>query len=313
VHPSFVLFKHVPQLTYLKMIASSFETYTGFPDLIGYIFTFVFGSAVGSFLNVVIHRVPREQSIVLPNSACPKCGNAIKAYDNIPIVGWLMLGGKCRNCKEPISFRYPAVELFTGLVWVVVFWQIGFTPMLPVALAFVSAIIALMFIDAEHMILPNVITYPFLVIAIAVRIIFPLVFATDYFGDSAYAPLAGMSGYPLWVVSLTGAILGALAGGGSLWLVGAIWKALRGVDAMGLGDVKMMFGVGAILGWRLSVLSIFIAAFAGAVIGIALVAKQKDRDMQTQIPFGIFLGIGSIVALLFGEQLIRWYVGTFLP
>jgi leader peptidase (prepilin peptidase)/N-methyltransferase len=295
------------------MIASSFETYTGLPDVIGYIFTFLFGASIGSFLNVVIHRVPREQSIVFPSSACPKCGNAIKSYDNIPILGWLMLGGKCRNCKEPISFRYPAVELFTGLVWLVVFWQIGFTPMLPVAFAFLSAIIALMFIDAEHMILPNVITYPFFAIAIAVRIIFPLIFATDYFGDSAYAPLVSMSGYPLWVISLTGAILGALAGGGSLWLVGAIWKALRGVDAMGLGDVKMMLGVGAILGWRLSILSIFIAAFTGAVIGMAVIAKQKDRDMQTQIPFGIFLGIGSIVALLFGEQLVRWYVGTFLP
>jgi leader peptidase (prepilin peptidase)/N-methyltransferase len=103
-----------------------------------------------------------------------------------------------------------------------------------------------------------------------------------------------------------------LAGGGSLWLVGEVWKRLRGVEAMGLGDVKMMLGVGALLGWRLSVLSIFLGAFAGSIIGIVVIAKQKDRDLQTQIPFGIFLGIGSLLALLFGEQLIAWYAGKFL-
>lgn len=297
----------------MQITPSSFEYVTGMPEIAGYIFAFLFGSAVGSFLNVVIHRVPREQSVVFPNSACPKCGNAIKAYDNIPILSWILLGGKCRNCKEPISARYPAVELFTGLVWVLVFWQIGFTPFLPVAFAFVSAIIALMFIDAEHMILPNVITYPFFLLAVAVRLVFPLVFATDYFGDSAYAPLSAMEDYPRWVVSLAGAGLGALMGGGSLWLVGEIWKRLRGVDAMGLGDVKMMLGVGAILGWRLSILAIFMAAFAGAVIGMAVIAKQKDRNMQTQIPFGIFLGIGSVIALLFGESLIGWYLDKFVP
>jgi leader peptidase (prepilin peptidase)/N-methyltransferase len=185
--------------------------------------------------------------------------------------------------------------------------------MLPVAFAFVSAIIALMFIDAEHMILPNVITYPFLFIAFAIRLIYPIVFSADYFGDISHAPLSAMSGQPAWLISLAGALLGALAGGGSLWVVGELWKRLRGVDAMGLGDVKMMLGVGSLLGWRLSLLSIFLAAFAGAIVGIAVIAKQKDRNMQTQIPFGIFLGIGSIVALLFGEPLVAWYVGNFIP
>jgi leader peptidase (prepilin peptidase)/N-methyltransferase len=296
------------------MVISSFETYTGLPDLVGYIFVFIFGSAVGSFLNVVIHRVPREQSIVFPGSACPSCGNAIKAYDNIPILGWLWLGGKCRNCKAGISFRYPAVELFTGAMWVLTFWAIGFTPFFPVALVFVSAIIALMFIDAEHMILPNVITYPFFLLAVLVRLVFPLVFATDYFPDMDDSPLAQMAGeYPRWLISLAGAGLGALAGGGSLWLVGEAWKRFRGVEAMGLGDVKMMLGVGAILGWRLSFLAIFLGAFAGALIGIALVARKKEDGMQAQIPFGIFLGIGSIAALLYGEPLIAWYVNTFIP
>lgn len=110
---------------------------------------------------------------------------------------------------------------------------------------------------------------------------------------------------------MAGALFGALVGGGSLWLVGAIWKALRGVDAMGLGDVKMMFGVGALLGWRVTILTIFLGAFSGALIGIALVLRSKDRDLQTQLPFGIFLGIGSIIGLLFGERMIIWYLSTF--
>lgn len=296
----------------MSILLTSFESVTGLPEMVGYIFIFVFGALVGSFLNVVIHRVPNELSIVFPNSQCPKCDAAIKPYDNIPVLSWLILGGKCRACKAPISVRYPAVELLHALMWVLMFWQFGFTPYLPVALIFASVTVALMFIDAEHMILPNVITYPFFAFAIIVRILFPLIFGAEYFSDMAHTPATAMQGYPLWLVSLCSGILGALAGGGSLWLVGAIWKWLRGVDAMGLGDVKMMLGFGALLGWRLSFLAIFFAAFAGALIGSVVVARQKDKDMQTQIPFGIFLGIGSIVSLLFGERLISWYVETFL-
>lgn len=292
----------------------SFESITGMPEFVGYLFVFVFGATVGSFLNVVIHRVPNEESIVFPNSKCPKCDVPIKPYDNIPILSWLILGGKCRACKAPISIRYPAVELLTALVWMMTYWQIGFTPFLGIAVIFVSVIVALMFIDAEHMILPNVITYPFFIFVLGARLVFPLVFATDYFPDMAHAPLAGMEIlYPRWMVSLAGAGLGALAGGGSLWIVGEVWKRLRGVDAMGLGDVKMMLGVGALLGWRLAILSIFIAAFAGAVIGVAVIARQKDKDLQTQIPFGIFLGMGSVAALLFGERMIAWYLEKFIP
>ncbi|MEO6335016.1 MAG: prepilin peptidase [Pyrinomonadaceae bacterium] len=292
---------------------ASFESLTGVPEFVAYIFVFMFGAAVGSFLNVVIHRVPHEQSIVFPNSACPNCKTAIKPYDNIPIVSWLLLSGKCRGCGMPISSRYPAVELLTAALYVLVYWQVGLTAILPVYLAFVSAMVALIFIDAEHMILPNVITYPLLVFALMVRIIFPIVFAENYFSDTAFAPVSYLVGKPAWMISLFGAVLGALVGGGSLWLVGAVWKKFRGVDAMGLGDVKMMLGVGALLGWRLAFLSIFLGAFAGALIGIIMIAKQKDRDLQTQIPFGIFLGTGSILSLLFGEQLISWYLRSFVP
>ena len=295
-----------------NLLFFSLEAVLGVPEYLGYIFVFLFGAAIGSFLNVVIHRVPNEESIVFPNSACPKCGSAIKAYDNIPILSWLLLRGKCRNCKEPISARYPLVELLTALIFVLVYWRIGFTPFLPVVLVFAAVMIALIFIDAEHMILPNVITYPLLIFAVLVRLLFPLLLTTNYFSDLAGEPIVRMLGYPLWVRSLAGALLGALAGGGSLWLVGEIWKRLRGVEAMGLGDVKMMFGVGALLGWRLSLFAIFIGAFAGALTGVVLLTKQKDRDFQSQIPFGIFLGLGSLFSLLFGDQVLRWYYEVFL-
>jgi leader peptidase (prepilin peptidase)/N-methyltransferase len=297
----------------ILMILSSFEAVTGLPDFIGYIFVFIFGAAIGSFLNVVIHRVPNEESIVFPNSACPKCGNAIKPYDNIPIVSWLVLRGKCRNCSEPISFRYPAVELLTALLFLLVYWRIGFDPFLPVALIFSACMIALVFIDAEHMILPNVITYPLLLFAVLVRAVYPLVFTTNYFTDLVHAPFAAFADHPRWLISLAGTGLGALVGGGFLWLVGELWKRLRGVEAMGLGDVKMMAAVGALLGWRMTALSIFLGAFSGAIIGSVIIMRNKDKDFQAQIPFGIFLGIGSILSLLFGDALINWYIQTFVP
>ncbi len=291
---------------------ASLEALLGIPEFVGYIFVFVFGAAIGSFLNVVIYRVPNEMSIVMPNSACPNCKNAIKPYDNIPILSWLVLRGKCRNCKEPIAWRYPAVELLTALVFCLVYWQFGLTPYLPVALAFSAAMISLVFIDSEHMILPNVITYPMFAIALFIRVVFPLVFADNYFSDTLFAPMTWMYGFPAWLVSLAGALLGALVGGGSLWLIGEIWQRLRGVEAMGLGDVKLLFGIGALLGWRLTILTIFIGAFTGALAGVILISRQKEKDMQTQIPFGIFLGIGSFVAMLFGEQMIGWYLNRFI-
>ncbi|MBP6003324.1 MAG: prepilin peptidase [Pyrinomonadaceae bacterium] len=292
-------------------LLASLEAVLGVPEWFGYLFVFVLGAAIGSFLNVVIYRVPNERSL-LTGSACPNCGSSIKFYHNVPVLGWLMLGGKCSNCKQPISWRYPAVELLTALLFCLVYWQVGFTPYLAIALAFTATMTALVFIDAEHMILPNVITYPLFVIALIVRVAYPLAFTGNYFSDTTYGPISWLAGYPAWAVSLAGGLFGALIGGGSLWLVGAIWKALRGVDAMGLGDVKLLLGIGALFGWRLTILTIFIGAFTGAVAGVALISQQKEKDMQTQIPFGIFLGVGSFVSMLFGEKIIVWYLSTFM-
>jgi leader peptidase (prepilin peptidase) / N-methyltransferase len=281
------------------------------PPLLGYIFAGIFGAIIGSFLNVVIHRVPNEESIVFPNSRCPSCGAVIAFYDNIPVLSYVLLGAKCRKCKEHISLRYPAVELLTAFMFVAVAWHDGMSVRLPFDLVFVSALLALVFIDAEHMILPNVITYPGIVFAVVARLAIPFLTRTPHFDDLPSLINGPFEGMPIWVASLGGAVIGALAGGGSLWLMGWIWERLRGVEAMGLGDVKMMFMVGAYLGWRLTILTIFIGVLTGSIIGVVLMARQRERNMQMLLPFGIFLGIGAIASLLFGSQLVNWYAGQF--
>ena len=287
------------------------QTLDGIPPVLIYIISGVFGAIIGSFLNVVIHRVPREESIVFPNSRCPSCGAAIAFYDNIPVLSYAVLGGKCRGCSIRISPRYPAVELLTAILFVVVTWHDGLSIALPFDLIFTTAIIALVFIDAEHMILPDVITYPGIAFAVLARIAIPLLTGTPHFDDVPSLMHGTFSGLPIWAVSLVGAVLGALIGGGSLWLMGWTWEKLRGVEAMGLGDVKMMFMVGAYLGWRLTILTIFVGVLSGSLIGIVLMARQRERDMQMLLPFGVFLGLGSIAALLFGAQIVKWYAGQF--
>jgi leader peptidase (prepilin peptidase) / N-methyltransferase len=281
------------------------------PPILGYISVGILGAMIGSFLNVVIHRVPLEESIVFPNSRCPSCGAAITFYDNIPVLSYLVLRGKCRGCAKHISLRYPAVELLTALMFVAVAWHDGLSFALPFDLVFTSALLALVFIDAEHMLLPNAITYPGIVFAVVARLAVPYLTGTLHFDDLPSLTHGALAHSPVWVASLVGALLGALIGGGSLWLMGWTWEKLRGVEAMGLGDVKMMFMVGAYLGWRLTILTIFVGVLSGSIIGIVLMARQRQRNMQMLLPFGIFLGIGAIAALLFGSQLVDWYAGQF--
>ena len=281
------------------------------PPLFGYVIAGVFGAIIGSFLNVVIHRVPLEESIVFPNSRCPSCGGVIAFYDNIPVLSYVALRAKCRHCKEHISFRYPAVEILTAALFVVVAWHDGLSAALPFDLVFASALLALVFIDAEHMILPNVITYPGIVFALMARIAIPYLTGTPHFDDLPSLSQGAFSDLPIGVASLAGGLIGALIGGGSLWLMGWTWEKLRGIEAMGLGDVKMMFMVGAYLGWRLTILTIFVGVLIGSVIGILLMARQRERNMQMLLPFGVFLGLGAIAALLFGAPLVEWYAGQF--
>lgn len=276
-----------------------------------YVVAGIFGAIIGSFLNVVVHRLPREESIVLPSSRCPECGATIAFYDNVPVLSYLMLGGRCRACKTHISARYPAVEAITALLWVAVAWRDGLSFALPFDLIFITAIIALVFIDAEHMILPNVITYPGIVFAFVARLALPYLMGKPHFDDLDMLLAGVLAGMPLWAASLIGGVIGALVGGGSLWLMGWAWEKLRGIEAMGLGDVKMMFMVGAYLGWRLTILNLFLGVLSGSLIGIAMMMRQGKRDMQMLLPFGVFLGIGAIAALLIGRYIVEWYAGQF--
>ena len=289
-----------------------FDTMLGLPLPLACAFAAVLGAIIGSFLNVVIHRVPREESIVFPNSRCPSCAAAIHPLDNIPVLSYLILRGRCRACRTPISARYPAVEALTGALYVLVFLRDGLTFALPFDLAFVTALLALVFIDSEHMILPDAITYPGMVFAVVARLALPYLMGRPYFDDLEQLMTGMLAGWPMWAASLMGALLGALAGGGSLWLMGWTWERLRGIEAMGLGDVKMMFMVGAYLGWRLTVLTIFLAVLTGSLTGLFLMLSRRERNMQMLLPFGIFLGLGSIIALLIGARIVNWYAGQFI-
>lgn len=304
----------------MKLFQSLFlaDSLLGLPwPLVG-AFIAALGAIIGSFLNVVIHRVPREESIVFPNSRCPSCSTEISPFDNIPVISYLILRGRCRNCGVKISARYPAVELLTALLYTAVFLchlylRGGLTWVLPFDLVFVTALVALVFIDAEHMLLPNVITYPGIAFAVLARLVIPYLIGPQAFDDLPGLMSGLFAGWPTWAASLASAGLGALAGGGSLWLMGWLWERLRGVEAMGLGDVKMMFMVGAYLGWRLTVVTIFLAVLAGSLTGILLMLRRRERNLQMLLPFGIFLGTGAIIALLVGARIISWYVARFFP
>ena len=271
----------------------------------------VLGAMIGSFLNVVIHRLPLEQSIVFPNSTCPKCRKPIKPYDNIPILSFLALRGRCRSCGARISLRYPAVEALTAALFAAVTWHDGLSFALAFDLAFTASLVALVFIDAENMILPNAITYPGILFALITRLVVPYLTGSTHFEDLPQLISILPARLPLGAVSLIGALIGAVAGGGSLWLMGFLWEKVRGVEAMGFGDVKMMLMVGAYLGWRLTILTILLAAFTGSLAGVAVMLQRGQRNMQMMLPFGIFLGIGSIASLLIGTRLIEWYASQF--
>ncbi|MCP9495801.1 MAG: prepilin peptidase [Pyrinomonadaceae bacterium MAG19_C2-C3] len=283
-------------------------------------FALIFGGLIGSFLNVVIYRLPRGIFFESTFSRCPSCGEPIKFYDNIPVLSYLLLGGRCRQCRASISARYPAVEALTAMLFALTTYVVltrGTWLSLPFDLIFVAAILALIFIDAELMILPNKITYPGFFIAVLVRLIVPNMYGVAWLdlpvepGYTLSTETGSHAFYWLAAFSFINSLAGALVGGGSLWLVGWIWKRLRGVDAMGLGDVKMMFMVGAYLGWTLTLVTIFIGFLSGAVGGVLFMYKSGKRDLSMQLPFGIFLGIGAIISLLFGTDLVNWYLGQF--
>jgi leader peptidase (prepilin peptidase)/N-methyltransferase len=255
------------------------------PPAIAFPFAFAWGLLWGSFLNVVIHRLPLRQSLVTPRSRCPRCGKAVAAYDNVPLASYLLLGGRCRHCREPISVRYPLVEASIGAASVVSFYRHGLTLEFLVELAFVAAMVALLFIDFDHQILPNTITLPGTVLGLA---------------------LAG----PRADLSFLDALLGAILGAGSLFLVSEVYFRLRRIEGLGMGDVKMMAMVGAFVGWKGVLLTLFLGSLLGTLVGLLVMARQKG-DLRTKLPFGTFLGLGAIATTYGGHRLISWYTSFF--
>jgi len=246
-----------------------------------YIFSFIFGSIVGSFLNVCIHRIPEGKSIIFPPSSCPHCSKLIAFYDNIPIISYIVLLGRCRNCKGPISPRYPFVEFLNGSFAVILFKVFGFSPELPIYFVFVSSLIVITFIDLQYQIIPDVISLPGIGIG----------FLASYFLPHG----------------MLNSVIGILAGGGTLFLIAFGYHFITGREGMGGGDIKLLAMIGAFLGWKGVIITIFTGSFIGAVIGSALMLA-KGKDSKYAIPFGPFLAAGALISLFFEKALINWYI-----
>ncbi|MGH9315265.1 MAG: prepilin peptidase [Vicinamibacterales bacterium] len=244
----------------------------------------VLGLSIGSFLNVVIYRLPRRQSLVWPGSFCPACRVPIRWYDNLPVVGWLLLHGRCRACRAPISVRYPIVEAFTGGLFLLHLVFFGWEPILIPRLLFACAMIALFAIDLEHKLLPNAITLPGIATGLAFSLVLP--------------------------PGIVAAALGVVAGYGSLWLIAAAWELFSKKEAMGGGDLKMLGMIGAFLGWQGVIVTFMIGFIIGGLFSGALLAARKVR-LASEIPFGTFLAIGAIVASFWAPRLIDWYVSFY--
>jgi leader peptidase (prepilin peptidase)/N-methyltransferase len=248
---------------------------------------FLFGAAalgaiIGSFLNVCVHRLPRQQSVAWPPSACPNCGHMLAWYENIPVLSYLVLRARCRKCRASISARYPIIEALTALMFLVGMWYYGPSLLLAQRLLFGCVLIVLFAIDLEHHLLPNVITLP----AIAIGFIF------SFFTE------------PGWVASLIGIGLG----GGLLFAVAEAYYRIRKEEGLGMGDVKMLAMIGAFLGWKLTIVALMMASFTGSLVGIGVLASGRG-GMKFALPFGTFLALGAAIAATVGQGLLEWYMG----
>jgi leader peptidase (prepilin peptidase)/N-methyltransferase len=247
---------------------------------------FLLGLVAGSFGNVCIHRLPAGRSVVSPPSRCPGCDALIRPWDNIPVLSWLALRGRCRACAAPISPRYPAVELLTGLLWLGLAVLGGPSLQTLVSMILVSALVVLSLIDLEHHLLPDAITLPGIALGLA----------ASFLPGSSIGPLSAAA---------------AAAGG---WLafaaVARAYERTRGIEGLGQGDWKMAAMLGAFLGWQKMLLTVLFASIAGTVVGLFLMAL-RGRDMRYALPFGTFLGVGAILVMFFGDPVLDWYKGLF--
>ena len=244
----------------------------------------VFGLCIGSFLNVCAYRLPLGESVVHPRSRCPSCGRMLTWFDNLPVVSWVVLGGRCRTCRKPVSWMYPAVEIVTALAFVVTYLTYGLTLLSVVRVIFACALIVLFVTDLQHKILPNVITLPGIVIGFACSVFLP----------------------PGWVSSL----IGVLVGGGVLFAIAEVYYRVRGQEGLGMGDVKLLAMIGAFLGWKLVLLTLVFASFTGSLAGGVLIASGRG-GMKYALPFGTFLAVGALLAATWGNPIADWYFGFY--
>lgn len=245
-------------------------------------YAFALGLCVGSFLNVCIYRLPTESSIVRPPSSCPRCGTRIRWYDNLPVISWILLRGRCRNCKTSISVRYPVVELLTGGFAMVLWTRFGLDWQTLIYFVLVCLLLVITFIDIDHRIIPDIISLPGIPIG---------------FGASFLSPN----------VSWQDALIGIAAGGGSLLAIALGYQLITGKDGMGGGDIKLLAMIGAFLGWKGVLFTIMASSFIGTLVGIVIMIRAR-KGMKLAIPFGPFLAIGAICYIFFGPQLIEWYL-----
>ena len=244
---------------------------------------FVLGLIVGSFNNVCIYRIPRNESIIYPASHCPKCRTTIKPIDNIPLLSYILLKGRCRNCKSKISIQYPVVEFLTGFIYLIIYLIYGLSIQTLIYIILSSALIIIAFIDLNEQIVPDVISLPGIVIG------FIISFFVTY-------------------ISFVDSALGIVVGGGIILVISLGGSVIYKKEAMGGGDVKLAAMIGAFLGWRYIIISLFLGFFLGALIGIILIVT-KIKKREDVIPFGPFIILGSFITLLWGEQIISWYLG----
>ncbi len=278
---------------------------------------FVIGIVFGSFLNVCISRIPRDESIVSPRSHCPACGAAISWYDNIPLVSWLWLRGRCRACHEHISFRYPLVEFATGFLFTVCFVVFGASWLCVKFCVFAFLLVGLIFMDAETGLLPREFTYP----GIVLGFVFAWFVPTDYAATAFLLRLFNRWVQDIHRLSLLDAALGALAGAGFFYLAWALYYLIRKQHGLGFGDIALMGLSGAFLGLKLVLLVIFSGPILAVVYAIFLLLYEELRPgredthptpiLSREIPFGVFLGASSLVAVFFGQALWTWYLGLF--
>jgi leader peptidase (prepilin peptidase)/N-methyltransferase len=243
---------------------------------------FVLGAVIGSFLNVCIYRIPAGKSIVSPPSACPHCGHQIRWFQNIPIISYLFLGGKCASCKASISFRYPAIEALTGLLFALTLYYFNFSAATLVYWVFLAALVTITFIDLDHQIIPDVISLPGIVVGFLCSFFIP---------------------WLSWLDSL----LGIVVGGGTLLAIAWIYEKVAKREGMGGGDIKLLGMLGAFLGWKAILPIVFIASLAGSLIGVPLMLLQKG-DTKLAISFGPFLAFAATVYLFWGRDLVYWYL-----